>query len=488
MIKQIWVLLLTLSPCLFSCEKYGNPINAQSGPAEPPVNKYLANSPWPLMHRNNYAQASTFLAGPKPGDNLSVQTIDLKGRVSPWLYFSEKYPDGSRAIWSSTTTAITKTLSTANGLKNVSTYSITKEWFNFSPWGHILLKGNDLFVSDGKILYILGDEVAGKPDAAIKIKKQFALPASVNGKAALFNITYDGWIVFNTDKGMVGAVSPGFNELKTYQVPLDKGEIAWHNQFAIDEEGGIFIVTTKKMVRINWKNNELSLGWQAAYDFVKDGPTSTLPGGQSIAGSGTTPTLMGWGKMDKLVIVVDGHNKANMVAFWRDGLPGDWKGLTGYDKRIAAVTALPYAKYLNQGNALVDYQAVENSPCARGYEIACAQYNGFNQQCEPVNGVQKLVWSPETRKLNIAWSTNAVNLNNVLTYSEGAGLIYGTGRKNCNYFFYGLDWKTGEIKIEKLLGRSDDFNDQGCGNQVAEDGTLIYSGAKGIVAIKPQGR
>ncbi len=471
---------------LYSCHKSFDQVKAQS-PAnanEPPMNPYLADSPWPMMHRNNYAQASTPVKGPAAGENLKVGSVELKGRVSPWVYFSEMYPNGKRVTWSSTTTAVTKTVSGANGLTNVATYSITRKWFNFSPWGHILLKGNQLLVSDGKTVYILGDAEAGNPYSPIAIIRQYRLPANINGNALLFNLTYDGWIVFNTTKGMVGAIKLDFSQIKTFQIPLDNGEIAWHNQFAIDEDGGIYIVTTKKMVRLNWKNQELALGWQSAYDFVGDGPTSTLPGGQSIAGSGTTPTLMGWGEMDKLVLVVDGHRKANMVCFWRDGIPANWSGKNGLDKRITAVTPLPYAKYLDQGNRLVDYQAVENSPCARGYDIACAQYNGFTQKCNPAPGVQKLTWNPVSRTLSVAWTNNTINLNNVLTYSQGSNLVYGTGRKNCTYYFWALDWNSGQVKIEKALGNDSIYNDQGCGNQISDDGSLVYSGAKGLVEIK----
>lgn len=481
--KFNFVYYLILLPELFSGMLMAQTLNNAN---EPPQNTFLGISPWPMMHRNPYSQASTPISGPTPKDELQIKSINLRGKVSPWMYFSEKYPNGQRVIWSSTTTHVSKTIYDGARLVTVSDFSINEKWFNFSPWNHILLKGNKLLVSDGTTLFILGDAQKNNPRSPIKILNQFELPKTVNGKVLLLNLSYDGWIIFNTDKGMLGAIDTDFTTLKLFQLPLAPEEIAWHNQFAIDEEGGIFIVTTKKMIRVNFRNQEFSLEWTANYDFIGDGPTSKLSGKSSIAGSGTTPTLMGWGKMDKLVVVVDGHNKANMVAFWRDSVPHNWQPLQGKDRRIAAITALPYAVYLNEKTWMLDYQAVENSPCARGYDIACAQYNGFNQKCNPVNGVQKLRWNPADRTLKVVWANNSINMNNVLTYSEGTNLVYGTGRKDCMYYFYALNWDTGNIEIQQPLGEDEKYNDQGCGNQISDDRTLMYSGANGIITIQPK--
>src|SRR5207253_2361790 len=40
------------------------------------------------------------------------------------------------------------------------------------------------------------------------------------------------------------------------------------------------------------------------------------------SGTGATPTLMGFGpKADRLVVLTDGVNRMNLVAFWRDEIP-----------------------------------------------------------------------------------------------------------------------------------------------------------------------
>ncbi|MGB3547428.1 MAG: hypothetical protein WBA17_10665 [Saprospiraceae bacterium] len=57
---------------------------------DPPLNNFLADSPWPIYHRNNYAQSSTCITGPQAGDSLVVRArTNIKGGSSPWLYFSD---------------------------------------------------------------------------------------------------------------------------------------------------------------------------------------------------------------------------------------------------------------------------------------------------------------------------------------------------------------------------------------------------------------
>ena len=64
---------------------------------EPPTSPYLAESPWPMTHRNPYCQASSPYPGPEEG-NLCVNY--LGGTSAPiTLAMSGLYPDGSTVVW-----------------------------------------------------------------------------------------------------------------------------------------------------------------------------------------------------------------------------------------------------------------------------------------------------------------------------------------------------------------------------------------------------
>ena len=53
-------------------------------------------------------------------------------------------------------------------------------------------------------------------------------------------------------------------------------------------------------------------------------------------GTGATPSLMGFGEEHRFVVITDGEPQMNMLLFWRNEIPGDWKQLPNTpDRRIA---------------------------------------------------------------------------------------------------------------------------------------------------------
>jgi hypothetical protein len=445
--------------------------------ADPSKNAFIADSPWPMMHRNSYAQASTCLRGPEPGDLIDVRYVETPGRsASPWLYFSERYADGGRAIFGGNVSHAFKALATSDALRVVDAHRVNRKWFEFANWGHLALRGNRHLAVGGRDL-ILYEDVINRSDAPMREIARFSLPNEAKGQSALFNVTYDGWIAFNTNRGSFGLIRADSSDWRVLQLPIDHDEVSWHNNFPLDEEGNIYVVTTKRLIHLKWDGQDLRVVWTSPYDFIGNGPTGKMKG------SGTTPTLIGVGNQDKLVVLVDGHTPSNLVAFWRGEPPADWRPLHGYDRHVASVTPLPYAAY-NAKQLGTVFQAVENSPVARGYEIAVAQYNGFTPDCNPAAGVQKLRWDPAAHMMRVVWVNGEVSLNNVLVFSAGSGLLYGSGRKNCVNTFYALDWQTGQIRIERPLGREDTYLDQGNGWQIGDERNIIASTPRGFIEIR----
>jgi hypothetical protein len=445
---------------------------------DPPKNRYLADSPYPMGHLNPYSQDSTSLRGPEPGDVLEVTTATPRGlsvgRSAPLPLLSERYSNGERVVWGSTGNQIYKALLKPDGIEIVAQYLIdfTPLFMDQSMY-NVLLKGNHLVVPDGKYLRMFTDAKAGDARSAIRLEQSFRLP-SVLGTAGAVNLTYDGRIVFGAVKTTlsgsvfsIGIIKSDFTDLEYIQIEPLEGEKA-RNNIALDDEGGIYVVTSKRVIRVQWDGAKLSIGWTCLYDMGPDG-------------SGTTPSLMGFGNGDKLVLITDGNIPNNLVALWRDEIPSDWLGLGGYDRRIAAVRAAPFST--SEGKGVTN----ENSPAVRGYGIAFAQWNGIlSKDCDPAKGVQKFQWNPETRTLDLAWATDAVNMNNVLFISGGSNLVYGIGRsKDCTYHLYMLDWSTGVLAGSLPLGTSSDFYNPGNTLAVDEDRRLISTSLKGIVSIRP---
>jgi len=76
------------------------------------------------------------------------------------------------------------------------------------------------------------------------------------------------------------------------------------NSFAIDKFGGIYIVTSKWMNKVNWNGKNLTLNWSTKY-HNEEPPTYW---GRFGPGSGSSPSLMG--DLDngnpELVVITDG--------------------------------------------------------------------------------------------------------------------------------------------------------------------------------------
>jgi hypothetical protein len=451
-------------------------------PNDPPPNPFLANSPWPIMHRNSFAQQSTCLRAPSIGDSLTVRHCRAPfGRTSTWLYFTEKYSNGKRAILGSSATHIFKAVDDSLGLRVIDSLRLDFNTLDYS-WNHLLLK-NRVWISydyddinNVNKVYKFTDQDTTNIYSKIIALDTIILPNTVLGKATLFNVTQDGWIAFNTTGGTFGVIKPDFSQVISLNLPLTAGEISYHNNFSVDTDNSMYVVTTKKMIKLKWNNPNLTIEWTSPYDFVGNGPTATL-----AKGSGTTPTLVGWGNgNDKLVVVADGHSPNNLVAFWRDTLPSGWTPISGQDTRVAGIVNLTGFQNLNNG-----LQSVENSICVNDYDMSLAQFNGFTYGCTNAKGVIKCRWNTTTNTLSLIWNNTSVNFNNALTYSSKSNLVYGNGKEtDCNYYFYGLNWNTGDLVIRKRLGTSEDYNDQGCNISINDDNSLVEPTSTGFIQIK----
>lgn len=470
---------------------------AQLCPQDPPINPFLADSPWPIYHRNNYAQASTCYPGPVNGDNVRIKyKSQIKGGTSPWVYFSEKYPNGERVLLYSNSTHVFKLIDDGTTLITVDSLRIDFDAFTSFGWNFILAKDKTWFTYDPKYdpeqnqftrLIKLGD--VDPQDSRSEIQKVAEVSFGDFGinKVQHFSLNYRGQIVFNSDndvdklRGTVGVISQDLQLLDTLQFVTTADEITNHNAFPIDENNSFYITTNKRLIKFDWDGTELSIDWESPYDFVNDGPVGTF-----AEGSGTTPTLIGWGAgNDKLVVMSDGHARNNLVAFWRE-LPAGWTGVPGMDIHFADSIQLPAAKTFSQ-----QFQSIENSPTAYGYDIAIAQFNGFlGYDCDNLKGVQKIRWDTQNNEFNIQWVNEEINMNGVLTYSQGSNMVYGSGKEeDCNYYYYGLDWETGELAFRQLLGPegtllNDPFYDGGNNNIIDEEGNIYFAGGASLVKLE----
>ena len=146
------------------------------------------------------------------------------------------------------------------------------------------------------------------------------------------SMTYDGHLA----AAATGALFVFDRDLERKDYVLFPGEHV-ENSIAVDENA-IYVVTSKHMHRIVWTGERLSTdeadgAWKSPYNVMPEGEAISL--GAASHGSGTTPSLMGFGAdEDKLVIISDGDPEgANLVAFWREEIPEGFEQKPGTKSR-----------------------------------------------------------------------------------------------------------------------------------------------------------
>ena len=137
-------------------------------------------------------------------------------------------------------------------------------------------------------------DVSGKLDPSDKIIS--ALP------------DWSGRIWFASVRGVMGTIDPASGAVRILDT---KEEI--QNSFAVDETGGVYVVTFKALYRFDAApDGTPKVTWREAY------PNSGIDKpGQVDAGSGTTPTLMG----SQWVSITDNADPMDVVVYRRGAKP-----------------------------------------------------------------------------------------------------------------------------------------------------------------------
>jgi len=449
-----------------------------TSPHEPPCNPSLAHSQWAITHSSSYQQGSSSNPGPKVGQSFLAEHIDLSN-VSITFSFSEPYYDGGIAVWGAPLTregVVVKLDHQAFEL--IDSYNPQTEEDN-PPEASLSITGaynaldreGHFIIGRQRAVEVYADSVPGDRFSEIALLKRFHLPdEAFCGEGDIlvgFNLTYDDHIAFVTQNGMVGVLPRQVENLTegnlvTTSINRDNcaGEISEKvsNNIAVDENGGIFIVTSQKMYKYVWDGDAISKDWQAPYQAT--GNSSAIHLG---AGSGATPSLMGNPEdRDRFVVITDGQELMHLVLFWRDEIPSEWTPLAdGIDPRIACQVPVTFGHQESQRSFS------EQSVLVRGYASvlvnnliqkepfiwrwlpkflmnAFAAMEGADPENAPY-GIERIDWDPETRSCEVVWANADISIPNAVpTMSQATGLIYAIGQRDGTWGLEALNFKTGE--------------------------------------------
>ena len=475
-----------------------------TAPLPVPVNPWLADSPWPVSHQNSYQQGSSPLPGPEAAHTPMGEPHRETGFVNITQAMAPVYPDGSRVAWGSNVTSIYKVRLSPDYQVLA---SVKKPEVGSISGAYTLVDRDGRFFAPTKrSIYRFEDEVPGQAASGIRLGARYDLPADIlkTGKDEIvgINMTWDGWIAFATTTGTVGVLSRDFSRSHYLSLPGGEEEDV-SNSIALDEDGGIYVVSTEKMYRVQWTGEQLTLdeeagAWTAAYETGGD----VLIPGRLGKGSGSTPSLMGTGPEDKFVVITDGRALTHLVLFWRDKIPADWQPIApGKSRRIAAEVPVTFG----DGNATQSMS--EQSVLVNGYGAVVVN-NDYNTKIAPEldlladiwsyitvfrsnkprvapYGVEKFQWDPEARKLRTAWTNRSISCPNAIpTMSAASGLMYCVGQRRQVWNIEALDWQTGASRFHIPLQRNWPYTSFYAATQIGDGGSMVYGTFNGVVQLR----
>lgn len=366
-----------------------------------------------------------------------------------------------------------------------------------------------VYANAGNVVSAVGLIDKNDPSKGLEIKHQFDVSSLVPAAEVApgvkrinmvgMNMTYDGHIVIGAVNGIavIDRQLKGPGKFYAFQ----DSELCT-NSMAVDENNGIYVVTGSKtpggdgmMRKLVWTGSEIS-------DKEKDGAwISPYPGGdwppaiKAGTGAGSTPTLMGFGdEEDKLVLITDGQNRMNLVAFWRDGIPATHQQKEGAKSRriagfIPIKAGLPEDKPWIQSEQTIVVNGwgafLVNNLIDEGHPDRIIDVMTVGPLHPGPKGMERVEWNPEKNEFSTVWTRNdVVSTSMVPLVSSGSNMVLVNGyTAERGWEISGLDWNTGKNRTRVEFGQTNRGNGAYAILQILENGDLLFNSVIGPYRI-----
>lgn len=358
-------------------------------------------------------------------------------------------------------------------------------------------RDNNIYTNAGKILarYSLTDK--NDPKKGIKLDAQIDLTENILGAFTLVGVSmsYDGYLIVASQRGLVSVDRELSTIVDSYK--LTDGQVLT-NSISNDEKGGVYLASNSTtangkglMQKIICKNGKFSDkpedgAWQATYDGGPEAPAIKLG-----FGTGSTPTLMGFGdEEDKLVVITDGAKRMKLAAFWRDDIPEDAVTVDASNPRLAGLydvtCGLP---------ASTEWIQSEQSVVAGGYDAFVV--NNINERAENVGdkiigvlaigplveapmGVECVRWNTAENKWEGKWSRGDISsVSMIPSVSIPSEMVFVNGYGSDGWEVTGLDWRTGVTRHRVVFGDDNRGNGAYAIIQYMDNGDLLFNSVAG---------
>ena len=356
-------------------------------------------------------------------------------------------------------TEVTLHLKDARTLATLATYPLPPRrpspgmFQNFTGGGYFYLDDEDRAVIPTTDRHIM---VVRAGEAGFALEADHDLTGQVPDGDAIISALPDwsGRIWYASRQGVVGIVGGGHITTE----PIG-------NSFAVDADGAVFIVTDRALYRFKAGGDGLPRAtWAAVYE--NDG---TVKPGQTQAGSGTTPTLIGRDR----VAITDNADPINVVVYRRNRpvqtckVPVFERGASSTDQSLIGTPDLIVA---------------ENN---HGYTGPTATEGGRTTQ----PGLARVDLHPSGRGCRVAWTSQETAPTVVPKLSASTGLVYTytkprTADGSDPWYLTAIDVRTGRTAFSVFAGEGLGFNNNYAPLTLGPDGTAYVGVLGGLVALR----
>jgi hypothetical protein len=303
-------------------------------------------------------------------------------------------------------------------------------------------------------------DVVADTGTGFALQRSYDLTSVVPSDDCLIALMPDwtGHIWFATGNGIVGELDPGSGTARAVQLA---GEII-DNSFAVDETGGVFVVSDHAMYRFDLgPDGAPVVSWRQPYDRG-----SMQKPGQLAQGSGTTPALVG---RDYVAITDNADPRMDVVVYRRsDGAfvcsaPVFTAGASDTENSMIAV-----------GNALIvennyGYQGPESTLLGRTTAPGIARVDIADGAC------------------SVAWTSQEIAPTSVPKASLANGLVYVYTKPAAlledAWYLTAIDLRTGRTAFSKLAGTGPEFNNHYAAIYLGRDGSAYIATLSGMVRV-----
>ena len=214
-------------------------------------------------------------------------------------------------------------------------------------------------------------------------------------------------------------------------------------------------------------------------------------------GTGSTPTLMGFGNdEDKLVVITDGAKRMKLVAFWPDAIPADAKPVDSSNKRLAGTFDITCGLPTS-----TEWVQSEQSVVTAGYDAFVV--NNISQTTEKINdkiigvlaigptvetprGAECVSWNTKENKWEAKWTRADVSSPSMIpAVSTSSEMVFVSGWNDATgWEVTGLDWHTGTTRHRTILGKDNRTNGAYAIIQFFDNGDLLYNSVSGPFRVE----